>query len=211
MPPEAENQNTNPQNEKTETESTTDDAGRDVEKDPEDVSGLKSAVAKERDARKAAAADAAKAKEERDALLAEKREREAAEAKRKEAEAKEAGKFQELAEARETERDAAQAEAAALKAENDQYKAAMADGLAAQLKAIPDKLRTLLEDAVPEDDVLGRWQWLHKPSFQELVKDAAGTTEPRRGNEGGPRSAGAGAATVETERKALAARGGYAM
>lgn len=204
MPPEAENQNTDAKNEKAESESTTDDAGRAVEQDPEDVSGLKSAIAKERDARKAAAAEAAKAKEERDALLAEKREREAAEVKRKEAEAKEAGKFQELAEAREKERDDAKTEAAALKAENDQYKAAVEKVLTDEWKALPAEAIEAYEAAGgKDDDPLGKLGFL--PAGKKIAAKLA-AADPKRGNEGGPKSTGNGKVDDTAARSANATR-----
>lgn len=176
--------------------------------DDAEIEGLgdkgKAALKAERDAKKAALADAKTAKEERDALKAEKAEREAAEQQAKDDAAKESGKWEELATKREGELKSAKDEAATLKAQNDQYKAAMADGLEARLKELPEKLRKLLEDAVPEDDTLGRWTWLHKPTFQELVKEATDKADPKRGNGVDPKSRGDGKGNDEAARKSQA-------
>jgi hypothetical protein len=188
-----------------------DSAGSDAAKDPEDVSGLKSAVAKEREARKLAAADAKKAKEERDALLAEKAERETAEAKAAEEAAAKKGEFEALAKKREGERDAAKQEAASLQAQVDQLKTAMEEGLATSWAALPDAVRKQGEELIDEDDVLARFAFIHKPSTQALVKELSTKAEADRGNGPNPKPGGTGARSVEDEAKALNQSGTYAM
>lgn len=135
--------------------------------------------------RDAARTETQTVKEERDALLKEKTDRAAAETKRKEKEAAEAGKFEELAATRERERDEALTEATSLKAENDQLKAAMTEGLAVRVKGIPESVRDTLNDTFSDDDVLGRWNWLHKPSVLKLITEKA---ETARGNGRDPRA-----------------------
>jgi hypothetical protein len=188
-----------------------DSAGSDAAKDPEDVSGLKSAVAKEREARKLAAADAKKAKEERDALLAEKAERETAEAKAAEEAAAKKGEFEALAKKREGERDAAKQEAASLQATLDQYQTALETGLADAWTKLPESVRKLGERLHEENDVLGRFTFLHDPDTQSLVKELSDKAETDRGNGPNPKPGGNGARSVEDEAKALNQSGNYAM
>lgn len=199
-----------PESESKGAEDTKSEKTEETKDDLDGIEGLgdkgKEAIRKEREAAKAAATRAKDAETKLAELEKERSEREAADQKKKDEDAAAAGKWEELAVKREGELKSATDEVATLKAENDQYKAAMADGLEAQLKALPDKLRKLLEEAVPEDNVLGRWQWLHKPTFQELVKDATAAADPKRGNEGGPKSTGNGKVDDTAARSANATR-----
>jgi hypothetical protein len=154
--------------------------------------------------RDAARTEAQTAKEERDALLREKSERDAAEQKRKDQEAKEAGKFEELATTRERERDEARGDAASLKAENDQLREAITEGLSARIASLPESVRETLNDTFGEDDVLGRWTWLHKPSVLKLIAEKAERSESAAGNRRDPRANGTGKVTNEEATRAQA-------
>lgn len=187
MPPDADTTDTD-DTQDTDTQDQHDDAGSDAEKDPEDVSGLKSALTKQRDARKAAAARAKAAEDERDALRQEKAAREEAERKRKDKEAKEAGRFEDLANERERERDAAKSEAATLQAQLDQYKTALEAGLDDAWAALPETVRELWDG--DDDDVLGRFAFMHKPAVKKLVKEFGDKAETARGNGRDPKPGG---------------------
>lgn len=177
--------------------------------DLDKVEGLgdqgKEAIRKEREAAKAAAQEAKAAKAERDALLKEKAEREAAEAKAREAEAAKKGEFEELATARERERDAAKAEAKTLAEENTALKAAMAEGITSGWKDLPEEVRKLGEKQHAEDDVLGRFAFLHDPDTKALVAKLTVSTEGKAAHGRDPRATGTSKATNEDARKAQAA------
>lgn len=180
----------------TETQTTTTD-------DIDGIDGLgdkgKEAIRKERVAAKAAT-DALKETQKKLAdLERDKADRETAEAKAKEAEAAKKGEFEELATKREQERDAAKADATRLTAENDQFRAAMATGVAAGWKDLPEEVRKVGEKQHPEDDVLGRWSFLHDPDTKALVAKLTDKSETKRGNGRDPRPTGAGGLPTATQ------------
>ena len=176
--------------------------------DLDKVEGLgdqgKEAIRKEREAAKAAAQEAKAAKAERDALLKEKAEREAAEAKAREEEAAKKGEFEELATARERERDAAKAEAKTLAEENTELKAAMAEGIKSGWKELPDVVRKVGEKQHPEDDVLGRFQFLNDPDIKAWVAQANGP-EGKAAHGRDPKATGA----AKPELKSLISKAQY--
>lgn len=166
-------------------------ATHDTANDIDQIEGLgdkgKEAIRQERAAAKAAAADAAKAREERDALLKEKQERDAAAVKAREKAAAEAGKFEELAATREQERDAATADAARLTAAVDQYKAAVEKVLADEWKALPpEAIEAYTAAGGKDDDPLGKLVFL--PAGKKLAAKLADKGDPKRGNGPDPRS-----------------------
>ncbi len=191
----------------TEDEAQHDDAGSDVESVPEDVSGLKSALAKTREARKLAASEAAGAREERDALLKEKAEREDAAAKEREAEAEKKGEFEALAKKRENERDAAKSDVTRLTAENDQLRAAISGVLDSEWKELPAEVKDAYLGA--DDDPLARLAFL--PKGKALAIKLGERADAARGNGRDPKSSGDGRPSLADERKALIARGGYGL
>jgi hypothetical protein len=179
-----------------------DDKSDDLDK----IDGLgdkgKEAIRKEREAAKVARDEAKAMKDERDALQKEKTEREDAAAKAREDEAAKKGEFETLAQQRESERDAAKADAKTLKADNDALREAMKAGLEAGWKDLPESVRKLGEKQHPEDDVLGRWTFLHDPDTAALVKQLAGKEPPKRGNGGDPKPNGTGSVSNEAAQKA---------
>lgn len=155
--------------------------------------------------RDAARAEAKKIQDERDALLKEKQEREAAEAKAKEEDAAKRGEFEALAKKREEERDAAKADVARLTADNDQYRAAMAEGIEAGWKALPEAVRKLGEKQHAEDDVLGRFRFLHDPDTTALVKQLTEKVGTTRGNGHDPKVSGTRGTVSSDEARAAQA------
>lgn len=164
----------------------------------------KDALRRLKEQREAARKEAADTKAERDALLKEKTDRDAAEQARKDKEAAESGKWEELATKREGELKSAKDEGAALKAENDQLREAMKTGTESGWKDLPDPVRKLGEKQHPEDDVLGRWTFLHDPDTTALVKELTSRGDTARGNGADPKSRGSGKVTDEAKKQAQA-------
>lgn len=162
----------------------------------------KEAIRKERADAKAARDEAKTLKDERDALLKDKTDREEADAKAREDEAKQKGEFEKLATEREQERDAAKADAKTLKADNDALREAMKAGIEAGWKELPESVRKLGEKQHPEDDVLGRFQFLNDPDTAALVKQLTGKEPPKRGNGGDPKPSGNGSGDDAAAQKA---------
>lgn len=171
----------------------------------------KAALQRMGEQRDAARADAKRMQEERDALLQEKTAREAADQKARDDDAKKRGEFETLAATREAERDEARTEAATLRAENDQLRAAMAAGIEAGWKNLPESVRKIGEKQHGDEDVLGRFQFLHDPDTAALVKQLSEREPTKPGNGRDPKSSGRSRNTVEQEAAALRQRGGYAM
>lgn len=161
--------------------------------------------------RDAAREEARRVAEERDALLKEKNDLAAADQKRKDDEAAASGKWEELAKKREGELKSAKDEAAALQARNDQLQTALENGLATSWAALPEEVRKQGEELISEDDVLLRFEYLHKPSTQALVAKLTDKAETSRGNGPNPKPGGTGTRSVEDEAKALNQSGSYAM
>jgi hypothetical protein len=109
--------------------------------------------------------------------------------------------------------DQTAAERDELREEVTELRAAMKSGLDAQWKALPPFIRKHGESFFGEDDVLGRWGYVNAPATQELITQLAdGDRERERGSGGLPRPKGGdGTPSIEDEKRALAARGGYTM
>lgn len=133
--------------------------------------------------------------------------------KDKEAEdAKKAGDFEKVETTLKADVEKFKSEATSLQAQLDQYKSAMETGLNEQWAKLPDAVRKLGEKQHGEDDVLGRFAFLHDPDTEALVTELAGKSgETPRGNGRDPRSTGNAARSVEDEAKALNRTGSYAM
>jgi hypothetical protein len=145
-------------------------------------------VAKERKAAEAKAR--ADAKADADA---------AAEQARKDKEAddaRKAGDFAKVETQLKTDLDAAKTEATSLKAENDQLRTAIDEALTATVATLPPAIKDILNDTFADDDVLGRYTWLHKPSVQKQLTDAGKDTA--RGNGGDPKNRGSGNGVHDT-------------
>jgi len=159
------------------------------------------------DARKDAARIAAdRAKADRDAADADARKQKDADDARK------AGDFEKVELQLKTDLEGAKNEVTSLKAENDRLKQAMQTGLDAGWSALPDEVRKIGEKQHPDDDVLGRWEFLHDTDTMALVKKLnLDQRDVKRGNGPDPKGRGESKPTVEQEAAALRQHGGYAM
>ncbi len=119
-----------------------------------------------------------------------------AQRKADEAAAAKAGEWETLASKRERERDEATTEATTLRTEVDQLRAAMAGGLKDGWKALPDRLRKIGERLHGEDDVLGRWGFLHDPETVALARELTEKTPAARGNGADPPAGANGTPTL---------------
>lgn len=128
------------------------------------------------DARKDAARVAGdKAKADRDAADAQAtKDQEAADAKAK-------GDFATVEKQLGADLETAKTEATSLKTENDQLREAMKAGVEAGWKEFPESIRKVGEKQHPENDVLGRWTFLHDADTAALVKELSGK-DTARGN-----------------------------
>lgn len=121
------------------------------------------------------------------------------------------GQFDTVKQQLESDRDAARTDRDAHKAENDQLRQAMKDGLTQSWAALPDTVRKLGERDHPEDDVLGRWTFLHDATTKELIAELTKGDPSPRGSGPNPPAGSSTERTVEDEMKALAASGQYRL
>jgi len=152
-------------------------------------------------AERKAAADKARADAKADADAAAERERKAKE----EADLKAKGEFEKVETQLKADLETAQTEATSLKAENDQYRAAMAEGIEAGWQALPEAVRKLGEKQHAEDDVLGRFRFLHDPDTAALVKQLSEKADAKRGNGHDPKPSGTRGTVSSDEARAAQA------
>jgi len=163
----------------------------------------KAALSRMGEQRDAARTQLSEVTAERDALLKEKQQREAADQKATEEAAEKRGEYEALAKKREAERDEARTQVAALTAEIDQLKTAMTTGLDEEFGKLPATVQKLWKGA--NDDVLGRFSFLHDADVQKLVTELEEKGEAVRGSGQNPKPGDDSKVDVEAARKSQAA------
>ena len=150
--------------------------------EPEDVSGLKSALEKERTKRKQYEADlkaARDAQTELDRLKADAQ-------KKADEEAAEQGKFKDLLDKRDADLKIANDSLTTLQERLDEALAAITADVDSRWKDVPDEVRELYEG--DDDDVLAKRKHLTRSA--KLIARLTETKEPARGNGPGPKAGG---------------------
>lgn len=108
------------------------------------------------------------------------------------------GEFETAKQQLEADLTTAKTEATTLKGENDQLKEAMKAGLEAGWKDLPEEVRKLGEKQHADDDVLGRWTFLHDPDTKALVAKLTDKGERKAGNGYSPKSNGTGTPEIKS-------------
>jgi hypothetical protein len=112
------------------------------------------------------------------------------------------GEFETVEKQLRTDLETAGGERDRLKEENDQLRAAMKTGVEAQWKELPPALQ-LAGKLLPEDDVLGRWNYLNDADVQKQIKESQ-KGETQRGNGRDPKAGGTGKPADADKQKAQA-------
>lgn len=92
-------------------------------------------------------------------------------------------------------------EAKGLRDQLTRYQEAIATAIEPAQKNIPEEVMGLYSG--PEDDPLTRWEFLHKPATQELVKKLQGDGTPGPGNERGPQTSTTPGQLTEAQELAI--------